>query len=279
VPVDAGAPEWSRLLRNARERLGLSRAAVARRTRIATSTVRSYEIGTRHPSRDHLIATLDALQLEPVARTEILSAAGYSPEKAPLSVETTGYPFTIEEARIYAEEQPWPVTVMNENMDVVCANTTAQRLWDIDLDRDFPEAKDRSMLVVASDPRFADRIKNWDEAVGVGIAILKGHHRAPETMPEGSQAYFASVLSRFFEGDPRYIARFLALWESTPPRTPKVRWSFPIVWDAPGIGEIGFRVVVSNCNEQLALSFNDWIPVDVPSWRAWADLNATWADQ
>jgi hypothetical protein len=161
---------------------------------------------------------------------------------------------------------------MDEVMQVVAANSVAQALWGVVLDRDFPRPEDRSMLVVASDPTYADRLKNWDEAVGTGIAIMKGHHRAPEAAPEGTQAYFASVLKRFFEGDARYVTRFLSLWERTEPRSPKVRWSYPVVWEVPGIGEIRFKVCINTCNEALALSFNDWLPSDPESWRRWADF-------
>jgi hypothetical protein len=64
------------------------------------------------------------------------------------------------------------------------------------------------------------------------------------------------------------------LWEAVEPRTPKVRWTYRICWDAPGIGEVRFRITVSTCNEPLALSFNDWIPEDAESWRRWAALSA-----
>jgi transcriptional regulator with XRE-family HTH domain len=259
----------------ARERLGVSRAAVSARSQIPVPTIRSYETGVRHPTRDHLIALLDALQVEPVQRSEILVGASYAAERAPLDASTPGYSFTVEEARHHIEEQPWPVAVLNENLEVIAANSVAQKLWDIDLDREFPNPIDRNMLVVASSPRFADRLRNWDEAISAGVALLKGHHRAPETMPEGTQTYFAAVLKRFFEGDPQYIAHFLTLWENVAPRSPKVRWSYPVAWDAPGFGEIRFRVTVNTCNESLGLAFNDWLPEDEASWRTWADVSAS----
>lgn len=62
----------------------------------------------------------------------------------------------------------------------------------------------------------------------------------------------------------------MELWNDTPPLVQRARWHYPIVWDAGEFGEISFRVTVSPCNEELGLFFNDWIPGDPASWRAWA---------
>ena len=53
--------------------------------------------------------------------------------------------------------------------------------------------------------------------------------------------------------------------ESTLPAPVKVRWSYPITWREPGIGDIAFLSLVSIASEPDALSFNDWIPIDPAS--------------
>lgn len=103
------------------------------------------------------------------------------------------------------------------------------------------------MLAVSSNPRFADKV-NWDEMVSVAIAVFKGHHRGPEEIERGSP-YFAEMLQRFMQGDPRYVARFFELWQQAEGRRPKVRWSYPVVWTEPGLPVMRFEVVVNTASE------------------------------
>ncbi len=73
-------------------------------------------------------------------------------------------------------------------------------------------------------------------------------------------------MRHFLEGNPKYMARFLALWETTPARSPKSRWWYPIVLEEPGVGTLSFRVLVSTASEPDGLAFNDWVPLDAATW-------------
>jgi transcriptional regulator with XRE-family HTH domain len=262
------ALEWSQILKAARERLGLSRAELALRASLSTETVRAYETGRRRATIQSLPLILDALKLERRERNQALVSAGFAPDGALLGpARAPGYNFTLEEAALEVEQYSWPSVVLNDVMEVVVANRVTQRLWGIDLDREFSDPLDRNLLSVASDPRFAPKVLNWDEAVAHAVSVLKGHHLGPETRPEGSSPYFATVMKRFMAGDPTYVRRFLKVWEDTPPRDPKIRWSYPIVWDEPDVGVLRFHVLVSSCNEPEGLAFNDWIPLDAETWR------------
>ena len=267
------AKEWSRRLRDARESLGLSRSELAARASLSGETIRAYETGKRNATAPTLRAIIDALGLEQVERNQVLTAAGFAPEGPPLAPEVTaGYVFTVEEAALQIEEYAWPSMVINESMEIVAANQVAQRLWSIDLFREFPNPVDRNLLTVASDPRFGGKVVNWDEAVGTAIAVLKGHHRGAETEPEGTSAYFAEVIQRFSAGDPEFVGRFVRLWQDVQPRMPKVRWSYPLVWEEPEVGTLRFEIIVSSASEPDALAFNDWIPLDAATWAALSDL-------
>jgi transcriptional regulator with XRE-family HTH domain len=252
--------------------LGLSQTRLAASVGVSPQTIKAYEAGFRHPSRRVLGIILDSLRVAAGRRNEILLGAGFAPERAPLSADTPGYSFTISEAAAHIEEYPWPSLVVNEAMEVVAANATMQRLWGIDLERDFRPGIGRNMLAVGSDPRFADRVQNWEEVLGVAVSVFKGHHRGAETLPEGNTAYFAEVMNRFAAGSPEYVSRFLSVWQAAEPREPKVRWWFPVVWADPGLPKMSFAVVATACNETEALSFNDWIPVDSETWRGLAML-------
>lgn len=258
---------WGEELRAARQDLGLSREALSKLSGVSAATVKAYEDGTRNPSRLMLTAILEALKVDRAARNSILTKAGFAPDGQSLgSVTEPGYMFTVEEAAEYLQQYPWPAFVLNEFVEVVCCNKLAERLWGIDLEREFPDHIDRSMLAVASNPRFADKVDNWEDMMRVATGIFKGHHRGPEDL-ERASPYFSQVMQRFVTGDPKYVRRFMELWQETPPRPPKVRWSFPVIWNEPNIGVVRFECFVSTANEPDGLAFNDWIPMDAESWQ------------
>jgi transcriptional regulator with XRE-family HTH domain len=209
-------PNWSQELRNARAELGLSRSGAARLASVSPETIKAYETGRRKPSRELLARILTALKIEVGTRNRILTGAGFvvgatlfPPEVAP------DYFYTIEQAAREIEVMPWPACVLNDTMDVVEANRLAQTLWDIDFEHEFRGPGERNLLSVASDPRFAKKVSNWDEAVGIAVSILKAHGLKE---PEESSGYFASVMQHFLEGDPHYVAKFLNVWQNTPAR-------------------------------------------------------------
>lgn len=253
---------WARLLREARVAEGLSRERLGAAAGVSGQTVKSYELELRHPSHDTLTALLDALKVDRHVRNEVLVGAGFAPDGDRLGPDNEDYMFSLEEATAAIDERPWPAHVNSELMEVVAANGVAQLLWGVDLLLEYNTPVERNMLTVATTPRFADRIANWDEMVSVGISIMKGHHRGPETMPEGTSQYFAAVMQRLFSGDPKYVGRFLQLWDKVAPRTPKIYWSYPVVYDHPDAGRLSFTVAVSAANETDGLYFNDWIAED-----------------
>jgi transcriptional regulator with XRE-family HTH domain len=258
--------EWSALLRQVRKSLRLSRAALAERAGVSAETVKAYELGLRHPSRALLTAILDATKIERGKRWEIFQAAGFAPDSKELGPERfPDYLYTPEEAQAHCNNLPWPAFVTTEYMEVAHANTLAQKLWAIDLEAALPDTIDRNLLKFASDPRFADRLENWDEAIKVGIGIFKGHHRGGESL-DAPSSYFSRFLDDLLNGDLTYIGRLVQLWGETLPRTPKVRWTFPVTWREPDIGRIRMLAVITPCNEELGTAFNDWFPVDAESW-------------
>ncbi|HYM16117.1 MAG TPA: helix-turn-helix domain-containing protein [Dehalococcoidia bacterium] len=260
--------EWFDMLAKTRQRLALTQAQLAARAHISAPSLKSYESGRRHPSRPYLTAILDALKVDRMERNRILGAAGYATDSFELGPwPDSRFMFSTEEATAFIELHRWPAFLTNEMMEVVGANAVAQRLWGVDLDREFLDVADRNLLAVASDPRFADRCANLPEILDVMAAILKGHHRGPEAI-ENPSPHFASVLQRFLAGDPKYIQPFLKAWQEAEPRTPKIRWEYPVVWSDPLIGKLRFTGIVNPASEPDGLAFNDWIPLDAATWSA-----------
>lgn len=259
---------WRIGLRAARDRLGLSRDELARRTLLAASTIKAYELGTRHPTREHLGALIEALQIPRAEGNEILAGAGYAtaptlfpPERFP------AYFYTVDELQDTVEHVPWPEFVLNDNLELVAANVAACRLWGIDMEREraMRTRVQWNLLTVAADRRFADRVANWDEVVTLMAAVAKGRPLRPETLDQPSD-YFSDVLAEFARGDPAFLARLIAAWNAAAPQPAKCRWSYRIVWDDPEFGAMRFLALVSTASEPDALGFNDWHPLDAATW-------------
>lgn len=258
---------WGENLRAARQEVGLSREALARSAGVSAATVKSYEDGSRNPSRQMLVALLDALKVERQKRNAILVGAGFAPDGQFLGPSRLpDFMFTAEEAKDQVKQCPWPSFVVNEFMEVICVNEVCERLWGVDLDREFAPGIERNMLAVASSVRFAERMGNWDDLIRLAIGVFKGHYRGPEELDRASP-YFAQVMVRYAQGEPRFVSRFTELWQETPPLGAKVRLMYPVVWQESGGHEMRFQAVVTTANENEGLAFNDWIPRDAATWE------------
>lgn len=255
------------MLSRARLRLGVTQAELAERTHISANTIKAYEAGRRHPSRPYLVAILDALKIGREERNGILADAGYASDGYEIGPWGYGqFMFTADEAAAFIEAYDWPAFLLGEMMDLTAANATAQRLWHVDLTREYLEPGDRNMLSVASDPRFGPRVANLPDVLRVMASVFKGHHRGAETLDSPSPL-LASVLERFMTGDPAYLQLLLRAWQEAVPRTPKIRWEYPIVWSDPDVGMLRFRCLVNPATEPDGLAFNDWIPLDAQTWN------------
>jgi transcriptional regulator with XRE-family HTH domain len=260
------AEDWKRRLLDARSRLGLSRAGLARRTGLSPETVRAYEQGRRRPTIESLTAVLDALKLDRTEGNRIRLALGFAPDTRDYGTPGVADQYTIPELEIELQRLPWPAFAANEFIEVVAANRAVQKVWDVDLSHEFLEVTERNLLRVASNPRFADRCVNWDEVVGLMVSTWKGHHRGAESLDNPSP-YFQRLVEDFLAGDPKYVRRFLDLWQRMPAREPKMRSHYPVVWRDDSVGEMRFLGILGPGNIWESLSWHDWIPVDSESWQ------------
>jgi len=262
--------EWRAALRAARSRRDTTRSQLAAVAKVAATTIKAYESGWRRPSRAVLIRMLDALRVEREERRAILESAGFASDERSFIPDDRlmAESFSREEAAAAVERERWPCFVVDKFLSVVAANRVAQALWDVDMMREFPDPLDRNLLSVATNPRFADRLVNWDEAIGYIVAARKAHDWAPERL-ERPSAMLAALLERFMSGDSKYVTRLADLWRRAPEQwAQKMRWSYPVVWCEPGIGELRFECLAGFASGLEMLAFNDWIPVDAETWIA-----------
>jgi len=270
-PPDATEPAedraWRDLLRAERLRLGLSQVALGALVGVSPETIRKYEAGGRTPGRGTLVRLVAALQLSAVQVRAILRGAGFATADTMFPADSyPDYYFTIEELRSYVEEVPWPQFVTNDLAQVVAANHAAEALWEIDFAAELARRSEAklSLLSVASERHFSERVVNWAECLAVLAGIFKGRPRDAISL-EDPGAFVSEVLSIYAENDPAAIPQLIRAWESTPPAPGKVRWSYRIIWREPGIGDIAFLSLMSIASQPDALSFNDWIPLDPES--------------
>lgn len=245
---------------------------MAARTGVSSETIKAYELGRRHPGRETLVTIATELKLDRAQRNAILEGAGYATDSELLRPRNDDYDFTLAEAQTEIDRYPWPAHVNNDLMEVLCANHAMRSLWRAVGDSNVGAPVESNVMALASDPRVGGIIRNWDEVVGVGVGIMKGHLRGAELRPEGSSPYFSAVMQRYLQGPPEFIARLLRLWETVEPRSPKMRWTVPVILDHPLGGEMRFEWASSICSERDGLYFMDWIPVDAATWAALEQL-------
>ncbi len=261
---------WRSIIREERVRVGLTQAALATRTGLAPDTIRKYENGSRMPPRDALERILDVLQVPiATARAAILDRGFSYPDfRYPLDA-TPGYYFTLDELRAFVEEVPWPQFVTNEMGELLAANRAAQALWGVDLAAELGERSraGANLFAIMAEPRFVERIANWEEVCRHFVSLLKAVP-ASQTMLDDPGALFGEVFAAFVTANPRVLATLFRIWESTPPRSDKVRWMYPIIWREAGFDEIRFRGIVNPASEPEGTGFNDWFPSDAASHAA-----------
>lgn len=240
------------LLREERLQLGLKQVRAAKPAGISPETLRKYESGGRTPNRATLERVVHALQLSQTQIRAIFTASGFSRDEVQPFVETV----------------PWPAFVVNNLTEVVAANRAAQALWDIDFAAELAQRSRAQInfLSIAAERRFSERIVNWEECFGALISVLKTTPQSAALL-EQPGALFGEVLEEYIANDPGAIVRLLTLWAATPPQTAKVRWTYPVVWRTPGIGDVHFLAVVTTASEPVALGFNDWIPLDAETFK------------
>lgn len=273
---------WRSLLRATRERLGVSRAELARQSGVPAHTLRRWEDGSRHPRSENLRAVLDALDCPSADANAIMAEAGFPPARTLFpSDRFPSYFYTVDELQTAVEDVPWPEFVINDNIEVVAANAALQALWRIDYaeERRHRSAPQMNLLSVANDYRFIEHIQNWEECVAVLASVFKGRPRDPHITLDEPDPYFGAVLEELSGGDPTFLSRLINVFTATPARTPKCRWTYPVVWKDAEFGAMHFIGVVNTASEPDGLAFSDWIPIDAATWDALERVKAQRADR
>ncbi|MBI2724032.1 MAG: helix-turn-helix transcriptional regulator [Chloroflexi bacterium] len=270
------AEPWRKRLRAVRKELKLSQQQVAERAGLSVWALRGYENGRRNPSRRTLITLAKALQAPTVEMNRMLVEAGFAAEETRFpEPQFPSYFFTLDELPAAVERAPWPEWVSSERMEVLAANQAMQAVWDIDFEeeRSRRTRAEMSVLSVASDHRFADRVMNWTDVVTVMARVVKGIPEGREEIDDPTP-YMNAVLAAFTRNDPAFLPRLIEIWQKAEPMAAKARWDYPIIWCDPEFGEMRFHAFVTTCSEPNGWAFNDWHPVDAATWSILEQVKA-----
>lgn len=264
------AIDWRGELRRRRLERGLSQAAVARRAGLSLSAVKAYERGDRRPSAQALDAMVQAIGLAHDEANPIRAGAGYAIDWQ--GVLERRYVSEPAEVRRQAEELPWPVFITNQGSYVVCWNRPFERLWDVDVEREFPDPLSRNLLGGAAIGRFARCIASYEETMAFFLGMIKGDPRIRADL--GAPApWHREAVQHLADGDPGELRRLLDAWEKARPIPHRTRHQYRVVWRYRGAGPtIRFIGVHTVCDIWNELSWQEWIPADAESWIALASL-------
>lgn len=251
--------EWRQVLREYRQKQGLSQPEVARRSGLSLSAVRAYESGDRHPSREALSAIIDALGMTAEQASPVLTGAGYAANWQAVYHEAYG-PRDIEWFTQEVEHYSWPVLVSNEAADLIAANRSFRTLVGIPLTERLPCQEKWNFLVPASDPAYADRLESWDEAMSFMIGLAKADRRSIN--PERPAPHNNASYQRFLQGDPAYVTRMLKLWGTAEPVPHTTRMRHPVRWRHESGQLMRFTATMTVADVWQAFFWMDWVPDD-----------------
>jgi transcriptional regulator with XRE-family HTH domain len=264
-------PTWNEQLRAARKGLGMSRQALADLSGQSYESLRSYELGRRRPTREHLAHLLKSMKLDQPARNLVLVSAGFAPE-AP--VERYPEPnIPSSEAVRLIRQRAWPAFLVSQRAEVLAVSGATERLLGlVEPGRNLTPR--RSVLTAATRRALAARAANWDELVAGLIAFFKaGVPEEPSLDAPGP--YLNAALKQLTAGDPALMTRFVALWETTPPFQGRMTgFEYSTIWNARN-GTIRFSCHVGCLNTEIGLYAHTWIPADAQSHRLLEELLAS----
>ena len=204
--------DWHEQLQAARKRAGISRDALAACADLSVESIRSYEIGRRHPSRDYLVKLLTCMHADELSRNHILVGAGYASDAPVPRLREPNIP-TREAVRI-VRARTLPTFLLDVRLEIVAMNDTARLLIGLP-DAEGARAPRRSLLTFTTRRAIATRAVNWEELIATVISSFKA--AVPEEPSvETPGPYLSQLLQEICGGDPLLVKRFFKLWEATP---------------------------------------------------------------
>jgi transcriptional regulator with XRE-family HTH domain len=252
---------WNDELRSIRERRGMSRDELAERCGLSAHSLRSYELGRRRPTRDHLLDLLRCLNADERARNMILAGAGLAPEAPVDRFREPNVP--PREAAQLIRRRPLPAVLLNDRTEVLAVSGAAWRLFGMP-EYEANPPKHRSALTELIFRVVSERVQNWDEVIGQILQLLKASLPAGQSI-ESAGPPVTTIVAKLAAEDPGMWERFRKLWRATGPfRGRMTGHMYLSVWTVPG-GTIRCNVFVGCLNTEVGLYAHTMVPADAQS--------------
>ena len=253
------ALDWRHALRQHRKARGFTQTRLAREAGLSLSALKQYETGQRRPSAEALDAIIAALGLTAEQSSVLRAGAGFAPDMKRIFYGRLG-PYELHDLQEQANRCTWPVFVTNISADILVANKAYFHVLGSELEQAFrADPWRRNLVSVASDPRVAKRVRNWDESMRFFIGLMKGEERWQHNL-ERPAPLLEGALRRFLDGDPEYVRRMLSLYESAPAVRHTTRIHSRIVWVLEDGRAIAFKSLIHVADLYQELSWHDWLP-------------------
>jgi transcriptional regulator with XRE-family HTH domain len=171
------------LLRYWRRRRGLSQLDLAVAAEVSTRHVSFLETGRAQPSREMVLrlgATLDVPMRD---QNEMLAAAGHGEQFAEPGLGR-GLPPAVEQVveRMLAQQEPYPMAVLDRRYDVLRTNAAAARLFALFIAEPGAVPSPLNVFHLLFDPRLARTfVSDWEQVAHGLVARL---HREALSKPE-----------------------------------------------------------------------------------------------
>lgn len=254
---------WNLELRTLRKSAGLTVGELARLAHMSEASVRAYELGRRHPTREHLLRLLTCLRVDVQSRSRVLVRAGYAPDIAFDRFAEPNLP--VNEAIRVTQERAWPTFLINRRTEILGLSAPARALVGLPDVLVAPRER-RSVLTVATRHAIATMAENWDQIVTGMVALFKAG--VPDDADLGNSGpYLSSLVDELTTGDRSLMSRFVRIWNSTGPFAGRITGTaYSCTWKS-GDGPIRLNCIVSCLNTELGLYLHAWIPADSLSHR------------
>ena len=187
---------FSALLKYWRQKRGLSQLDLALAAEVSARHVSFLETGRARPSREMILGLPATLELPLREQNALLVAAGFS-EAFPELKPTDGLPPMIERvlARMFAQQEPYPMVVLDRHYDVLRSNQGAAALL-----RHFiqePPQERLNIMKLLFDPRLARAfIVDWER---VARLLLSRLQRETLIRPSGAMSALLATLLAYPE--------------------------------------------------------------------------------
>ncbi len=288
LPAEGSVP-WNELFRTARERLGLSRRAVAdsavrRGLELSEETVYSVEAGRRVPRQGVVVALATALDMDVATRNAIIEQLHLPPEPSPYVRWLTGTPIAnpralgipgrpIGRVRLSQLQRQlrgfrWPCVVIDHECRVVGINGAAAAVLGAGRAGGmFPQRP--HLLDIVTNARFRAQARNWHEVVGILFPGVMKPFLNPVTTPEAGDT-FREAVRRAHDMNPDAFREINEIWSTGVEPPARARVLFQLQWSAEDGADLLFHGFVSGWDGESPFWVVDLHPGDATTWE-WLD--------